>query len=957
MTNIPSATYRLQFNPAFGFSAAESLVEYLCRLGISHIYASPIFAAQEGSTHGYDVTDPNEINAELGSLQQFERLLSLLKERGIGWIQDIVPNHMAFDSRNRMLMDVLEYGDASPFRDYFDIDWNEPYAGMQGKILAPFLGKFYGDCLESGEIRIVYAEHGFGVQYYALNFPLSIATYPALLSGSIDGLEKELGKEHPDFHRYLSLLASFQMPRSGNEAGVYREQIEFSKKGLWRLHASSPHIKSSIDDHLRIVNGKTGDPASFNMLDSLLSAQVFRLSFWKVATEEINYRRFFNLNHLIGVRIEDEQVFRSTHSFVVKMLWKGDFSGVRVDHIDGLYDPEQYMQRLRESSPESYLVVEKILQPDEELPDRWPVEGTTGYDFLNQVHGVFCARQNDKPFERVYFRFINRILQYDALVAEKKRLIMGRHMAGDIDRLARLLKNLSGKDRFARDITLHGLRRALVEIMAFFPVYRTYVNRRPIGDADRKVIDEAIKRAKTAAPALVLELEFIARFLLLEVSADVPLAAQKEWLNFVMKFQQLSGPLMAKGLEDTVFYIYNKLISLNEVGGSPHRFGTSLVEFHYFNKKRAARWPHTMNATSTHDSKRGEDARARLAVLSELPNQWKGKLATWHKWNKNKKGSKESGEIPEKNDEYFFYQALLAAYPFEERERSGFLDRMKNYAIKAVREAKVHTAWLKPDEAYENGFASFIENILTPSEDNKFLADFVLFQKTVAQYGVFNSISQTLLKLTCPGVPDFYQGSELWDFNLVDPDNRRPVNFELRKEYLAQIQNREKNDLPHFLNEMLLNSRDGRIKLYLVYRLLRVRAECRELFRDGTYLPLTARGKYRNHIIAFARNHEDLWSVTVAPRFLTSLMSDGDMPLGRRIWDDTSIDIPKGAPQMWTHALTGKKLRCNCRMDISSLCEEFPAAVLIGNTRQADMQNDPPAPRQDLEDSGPDRTQ
>jgi (1->4)-alpha-D-glucan 1-alpha-D-glucosylmutase len=949
MMNVPSATYRLQFNPAFGFSAAESLAEYFHRLGISHIYASPIFAAQQGSTHGYDVTDPNEINTELGSHQQFERLLALLKERGIGWIQDIVPNHMAFGSKNRMLMDVLEYGDTSPFFQYFDIDWNHPYAGTQGKILAPFLGRFYGECLESGEIRIVYCESGFCVQYYALNFPLSIASYSTFLSGGIDRFEKELGKDHPDFRRYLSLIASFQMPRHGSEAGAYREQIEFSKKGLWRLYTSSPQIKSSIDGYLRIVNGKKGDPASFNMLDSLLSVQIFRLSFWKVATEEINYRRFFNLNHLICVRVEDERVFRSTHSFVIKMLWKGDFSGVRMDHIDGLYDPEQYVQRLRESSPESYLVVEKILQPDEELPERWPAEGTTGYDFLNQVHGVFCARQNDKRFERLYFRFINRILQYDALLADKKRLIMARHMAGDIDQLARLLKNLSGKDRFARDITLHGLRRALVEILAFFPVYRTYVNRRPIGDPDRKYISEAIKRAKAAAPALVLELEFIARFLLLDISKDIPLAAQKEWLNFVMRFQQLSGPLMAKGLEDTVFYIYNKLISLNEVGGSPHRFGTSLVEFHYFNKKRAIRWPHTMNATSTHDSKRGEDARARLAVLSELPNEWKGKLAVWHKWNKNKKGSADSGEIPEKNDEYFLYQTLLAAYPFEEQERSAFLDRMKNYAIKAVREAKVHTAWLKPDEAYENGFAAFIERILMPSEDNRFLADFVPFQKTIAHYGVFNSISQTLLKLTCPGVPDFYQGSELWDFNLVDPDNRRPVDYELRKGYLARIQDCEQKGLPHFLNEILLNAHDGRVKLYLIYRLLRVRAEYRELFRSGTYLPLTARGKHRNHIIAFARNHKNLWSVTVVPRFFTSLMNDTDIPLGRRIWDDTAIDIPKSAPQAWSHALTGKEIQCNRRMDISTLCEEFPAAVLIGSARQADVQSDLHASRQNTD--------
>jgi len=929
MKIVPSATYRLQLNPDFGFSAVEALADYFHQLGISHIYASPVFAAQKGSTHGYNVTDPNEINTELGSVQQFEKLLAVLKEHGIGWIQDIVPNHMAFDSKNRMLMDVLEYGIASQFYEYFDIDWHHHYESMKGKVLAPFLGKFYGECLENGEIQIIYDERGLSVRYYELKFPLCIASYSKFLSTDLYRLENELGKDHPDFLRFVTLIASFQVPHNQNDPGKYHEHIDASKDVLWRLYNSHPNIKTFIDGNLQLMNGKKGDAASFDGLDDLLSEQFFRLSFWKVATEEINYRRFFNINQLISVRVEDERVFRSTHVFISKMLWKGDFSGVRIDHIDGLYDPEQYVQHLRENNAENYIVVEKILHIDEELPANWPIEGTTGYDFLNQVNGVLCARQNDKRFERIYSKFINRFLQYESLVADKKRLIIGRHMAGDIDQLAHLLKCLSGKDRFARDITLYGLRRALVEILALFPVYRTYINRQPIDEADRKYITEVIKRAKETAPAFILELEFIEQFLLLNIPTRNSLAAEKEYLNFVMRFQQLSGPLMAKGLEDTVFYIYNKLISLNEVGGSPDRFGISLVEFHFFNKKRAARWPNTMNTTSTHDTKRGEDLRARLTVLSELPNEWGGKLATWYKLNKNKKENTKVKEIPEKNDEYFLYQTLLAAFPFNEQEQAGFIERIKSYMVKAVREAKVHTAWLKPDEAYENGFTSFIERILTPSEDNRFLTDFIPFQRKIAHYGVLNSLSQTLLKLTCPGVPDFYQGSELWDLNLVDPDNRRPVNYDIRINYLAEIKNCEENNLVAFIRELLASVHDGRIKLYIIYRVLQIRRQYRDLFRSATYLPLNTHGKYKNHVIAFARHNGTHWSVTIVPRFISSLVDVDSIPLAQ-IWEDTTVEIPEHAPGLWKHVFSGKEIQCNRRVDLSVLLEDCPVALMIG---------------------------
>lgn len=907
-------------------------MEYLHALGISHVYASPIFAARRGSTHGYDVTDPNEINPELGSVKQLEDLLASLTERDMGWIQDIVPNHMAYESQNRMLMDILEYGPASPFHNYFDIDWNHPYDSMKGKLLAPFLGKFYGECLEDGEIQVAFTERGLSVNYYDLSFPLHINTYPQVLSNNLHALREKLGSEHPDLSRYVALIPSFQTPYSASDMMKYRDGMEFSKNTLWRLYSSNDDIHAFMDENLRWLNGRKGDPGSFNALDDLLSRQLFRLSFWKVATEEINYRRFFNINQLISMRVEDERVFRSTHALITRMLWSGSFSGARVDHVDGLYDPAQYLQRLRESGLESYLIVEKILHPEEDLPSSWPVEGTTGYDFLNQVNGVLCERQNDKRFERVYNRFIGRFVHYDSLVAEKKRLIMGRHMAGDIDQLAHLLKRLTRKDRFARDITLYGLRRALVEILALFPVYRTYITRTPIAESDLRFMKEAIRRAKETAPALVLELDFIQRFLLLDFPPHMTPEEQEEITGFVMGFQQLSGPLMAKGLEDTALYIYNKLLSLNDVGGSPLRFGVSPIEFHYFNKKRVARWPHTMNTTSTHDTKRGEDVRARLTVLSEMPNEWAGKIATWHKLNRGKKAHGGSEEIPDKNDEYFYYQTLLGAYPFEESDAPSFVERMKEYMIKAVREAKVHTAWLKHDDAYESGFLSFIESTLAVLEDNRFLVDLLQFQKKVAHYGILNSLSQTVLKLTCPGVPDFYQGSELWDLNLVDPDNRRPVDYAKRMTILRYLKDCERVNLYHLLQELIAHRYDGRIKMFLISRLLETRRQNRELFEGGAYLPLSVRGKQKIHVIAFARQKGQRWSITVAPRLLASLVSPGNMPIGTHVWDDTSIDLPVGAPTVWHNELTNGEVGCDRSLELSQLCEEFPVAVLTGGT-------------------------
>ncbi|UCH07029.1 MAG: malto-oligosyltrehalose synthase, partial [Deltaproteobacteria bacterium] len=605
-------------------------------------------------------------------------------------------------------------------------------------------------------------------------------------------------------------------------------------------------------------------------------------------------------------------------------------TGLRTDHIAGLYDPAQYLKWLREKAGDMYVVVEKILDPAEELPLIWPIQGTTGYEFLNYVTGVFCKTSSKRALDRIYTRFTGLQSSYEDLVAEKKRLIMGRHMAGDVDNLALLLKRISGRYRHGADITLYGLKRALVEIMALFPVYRTYISNDVFSDADREYMKDAISKAFKSNPALANELGFLQGFLLLKFEDYLTEEERAQWTHFVMRFQQFTGPLMAKGFEDTVLYAYNRLVSLNEVGGDPQRFGFSLKEFHAFNKRRASLRPHALNATATHDTKRGEDVRARINVLSEIPQEWARTINAWHKLNRNKKKKVRGFTVPDKNDEYFLYQTLIGALPFAQKDYPEFADRLTQYAVKAVREAKVHTAWLKPDDDYEEAFLSFIEHILRPSEDNQFLAAFVPFQRKVAFYGMLNSLSQTIIKLTAPGVPDLYQGTELWDLNLVDPDNRRPVDFRMRIKYLHEIKARVDADVLALITELRSTEHDGKIKLFLIYMALKARKDYSELFEKGAYEPLRASGQLKDHLIAFSRHHGMTWALTVAPRFLTGVVKEGEYPLGHHVWADTSIHLPKGAPSLWKDAITQQGVKGQGALLAGEIMRHFPVTMLTG---------------------------
>jgi (1->4)-alpha-D-glucan 1-alpha-D-glucosylmutase len=930
---VPLATYRLQFHKDFGFRAARSLLAYLRDLGVSDLYASPIFQARAGSRHGYDVVDPNRLNAELGSPEDFDALFAELRRLGMGWLQDFVPNHMAYDGQNHLLMDVLENGEGSPYYDYFDIEWSHPYESIRGKILAPFLGDFYGRCLENCEIALRYDQAGLSVNYYALRFPLRVDSYSTVFAQGLGALRRKLGSGHPDFIKLLGVLYALKNLPPAEESAERADMIKFVKSLLWELYGSNAEIKQFIDDNVARFNGERGNAESFNLIDQLLADQVFRLSFWKVATEEINYRRFFNINELISLRMEEEKVFAHTHALLFRLVAEGKVTGIRIDHIDGLYDPARYLRKVRERAGEVYLTVEKILDLDEELPLHWPVQGTTGYDFANYANGIFCERKNEKRLTEIYTRFTGQTTAYSDLVSAKKRLIIGKHMAGDVDGLAHLMKRISSRDRYGSDITLYGLRRALVEVLTFFPVYRSYVDQETYREEDRARIQETIAKAKEMNPGLLLELDFIERFLLLEFPDHLAADEKRQWVHFIMRFQQLTGPLMAKGFEDTTFYVYNRLLSLNEVGGNPGRFGVAIENFHEFNQRRAHRWIHTMNASATHDTKRGEDVRARLNVLSELPEEWEACLKAWSKLNRGKKAMLKGKEVPERNDEYFLYQTLVGAFPFAEDPSGSFAERVKDYLIKAVREAKVHTEWLKPDIAYEEAFLAFIDAILKPAESNEFLTSFVPFVNKVAHYGMVNSLAQTFLKMLSPGVPDFYQGTELWDLSFVDPDNRRPVDFAAHLELLSEIKRREKNDLKSLLADLVGRMEDGRIKLYLIYKTLGYRGAEPELMRTGDYLPLGATGKGREHLCAFARRNNGGWAVAAAPRLTTKLCGPEGLPLGERAWQASALLLPREAPGRWRDHLTGETLTAveaggKKQLALAEVFGAFPVALL-----------------------------
>lgn len=961
---IPIATYRLQLNRNFTFAAAAAIVPYLARLGISHCYTSPCFAARSGSSHGYDVVNPNELNSEIGGLQQYQQFNHRLKENGMGQLLDIVPNHMGvMGSDNHWWLDVLENGLSSFYAPFFDIDWEPVKEELRHKILVPVLGEPYGTALEQAKLTLTvdFQNGSFSIFYYDHRFPLDPCTYPIILGRRIDILEIRLGHDAPDLIELHSLITAFsQLPpcteTDPKKILIRRRDKEILKKRLAQLAASSLDIYRQLEETAAEYN----NPASTSLLalHALLELQPYRLAYWKVAADEINYRRFFNINDLAAVCVENEQVFEMTHRLILDLVKQGLVEGLRIDHPDGLYDPAEYYQRLTRSlQPISaadtvlpiYLVVEKILAPFEHLPKEWPVHGTTGYDFTNLVNKLFVESSAEKHLLRTYRRFTSITEDFETILYHSKKRIMRLSLASELNVLANRLDRLSELNWQTRDFTLNNLREALSEVAACFPVYRTYVTENTITAQDRNYIDWAIAQAKKNSPAADQTIfDFLHSVLLLEPIAGTDHEFRQAAADFARRFQQFTAPVMAKGLEDTAFYIYNPLISLNEVGGDPRRFGASVAAFHRLCRERAEHWPHSMLATSTHDSKRSEDVRCRINVLSEMPIQWQIRLHHWGKLNRRFKTKSNGKTAPSANDEYLLYQTLLGMWPLEYVDESGLADirqRVQAYMKKSCREAKMRTSWAEPNDFYEQATSSFIDSLLS-STTNPFLADFLPFQNLIARLGLYNSLSQCLLKLCSPGVPDIYQGCELWNFHLVDPDNRRPVDYDQCRNMLEKLEEQTAhagNDRQRLVTELFDTIADGRMKLFITWQTLQFRQQQREFFRHSTYLPLSTDGSKAEHVCAFARRSGKQIIIAATARFFLALTDQGEKKPCGSVWAETYLDAPFTAEGCWRNIFTGRALQARTRRDkpVLSLEEVFaclPVAVLKFEAAENDMQ-------------------
>jgi (1->4)-alpha-D-glucan 1-alpha-D-glucosylmutase len=908
---IPSSTYRLQFHAGFTFRDALNIVDYLRDLGVTDIYASPYFQAAPDSTHGYDVADHNRINPAIGDQSDFRALCDRLRKNDMGQVLDFVPNHMGIgQSLNTWWMEVLEDGLASPYAGYFDIDWHPGKEALEDRVLLPILGDRYGNVLEKGAFALSFVGGAFFLRYYETRLPLRPRSYPFILRRVM----AEVGEEHSGELR--EIVAILSDPAAKTRA----------KARLKELSEADPALAAAIDRTLRKLEGSPGDPASFDDLHALLEDQVYRLSYWRVAAEEINYRRFFDINTLAAIRVEIPEVFSAAHQLVFELLARGDVTGLRLDHIDGLWDPRAYLKQLQAchgqlagtDDPRGlYVVVEKILDvTGESLPSDWPVHGTTGYEFANQVVQCLTDASAEKSFTRCYDRFIGRPSDFATLVYEKKKQTMQNALGSEIAALGRMLDELSEMHRHFRDCTRNLLTTAIREVMACFPVYRTYASDDgTLSAEDEKNILRAVSAARRRNPSMEkVVFDFLRAVLLLRLPEGLSDDQRRAHFRFVRKFQQCSGPVMAKGLEDTAFYIYNRLIALNEVGGNPGLFGIDVKKFHTLSKTRLEKTPHSLLATSTHDTKRSEDVRMRLAALSEMPGEWRDAVKRWSKLNKKHLTSVGGEPAPSRNEEYLLYQILLGAWPLRQEDHESFPERIQAYMTKALKEAKINSSWTEPNEEWETATSQFVERILSPVTGAEFLETFRPFADRLAKLGALNTLTQTILKITSPGVPDFYQGTEIWDFSLVDPDNRRPVDYAARRALLDQIQTKP-------LESLLEDWPSGAIKLAVIRTLLSFRREHADFFRLAGYTPLAVTGKFRKHLIAFSRRHGTRELVVVVPRLCAGFAS---FPLGET-WEDTSVAHSAGGFDLLARRAVAAEAS---QLPVANLFASLPFAVL-----------------------------
>jgi len=945
---LPTATYRVQLNNNFRFADARKILDYLQSLGISDLYLSPILMSRKGSDHGYDVTDPTRINPDLGTEEEFSALQAELQERGMGLLLDTVPNHMAASAENPWWMDVLENGAQSAFAAFFDIEWHPHSRSLDGKILLPVLGRPFGEVLESGEIKLSFQEGRFFFQYFDALFPLAPGSYHTILNHRAERLKELVGEESATYHEYAGILASLlelvrSDRRSGETAADRRMRYESARERLWSLMKSSGEAGNFVEENLREINGIERDPASYGFLQRLLAEQNYKLAFWQNLNESINYRRFFTIADLVGVRVEDPLVFEATHGYVLRLVSKNPFAGLRVDHIDGLRDPLAYLNKLQERlssgdnrEGKSYVVVEKILARQESLPDDWPVSGTTGYDYLNEANGIFVDAEGVRRIDEIYSAFIGRKQNFADVVYQKKKLVMSTLLGVEMRTLGRQLAELAAQDRYARELNRGQLIDALIEVTACLRVYRTYIRNMDVPAPAVQKIEQSVTQARNRAIHLSPACFDFIRDVLLLLNPPHVLADQREArLTFVMRWQQFTGPILAKGLEDTALYVYHPLLSLNEVGGSPCASEVpSCKEYYAFLENRQLRWPASLDASSTHDTKRSEDVRARLNVLSELPDEWKGNLERWATLNAEHKQDVGGQSVPDRNEEYYLYQTLLGVWPLDKESCAGLLERVQAHLVKAIREAMVHTRWTRPNQKHEDALQRFVTNILSSQFSGEFLREFRQFQKKVAYFGMINGLSQTLLKIASPGVADFYQGSELWDLRLVDPDNRGAVDFDKRMAILETITNAEAVESGRELHDLVEHWQDGRIKMYLIWRAVHFRSEHQDLFREGELVPIHAAGRYGRNVIAFLRRRGEESALVVVPRFLSQVCAT-ICPISDVDWGDTTLILPQEAPREWSSVLTRKHLASQKRdsglsLMVNDLFREFPVALCSG---------------------------
>ncbi len=879
----PRATYRLQLHAGFDFAAASAVADYLAALGVSHVYLSPYLQAAPGSMHGYDVVDPRRVNAELGGPVAHQRFSTVLGDNGLGQVLDVVPNHMAIGAENPWWWDVLENGPSSRYARFFDVEWDSVDPRYHATVLLPVLGDHYGRVLEAGELRLARDRSSFEVHYADRSFPAA----PPSLEGVLVAAGRRAGSDElVVIGESLSRLPASTATDRESVARRHRGK-EVLKSQLGRLVTDRPEIGEEIDRAVAALN------ADVDRLDAFLGEQNYRLAFWRAAGDDLDYRRFFDVTSLAGLRMEDEHVFAETHEMVLEWLRDGVLDGLRIDHPDGLRDPKGYFDRLRAASPRAWIVAEKILEPGEELPRDWPIAGTSGYDFLNHIVRLYVDSSAEAQMTELYEEFSGSSESYPDLVYEAKKQVLGEILAAEVTRLTEYLAAVVRRHRRQRDYTRRQLRQALVELVACFPVYRTYVRAEAgtSGTDDEHHVSQAraeVERRNADVAADLLE--FIADVLLLRVTGD-------HESEFVMRFQQLSGPVMAKGVEDTTFYRYHRLSALNEVGGDPGRFGSSVADFHAAMAAAQRAWPATMLASSTHDTKRSEDVRIRIGLLSEIPDRWAEEVRAWRDLNADLREG--AGALLDQNTEYFIYQTLVGTWPISR-------DRLIAYLEKAVRESKTHTSWTDANAEYESALRTFVERALARSAFTDRLASFVA---ELTPYWHATSLAQTMLRLTSPGVPDVYQGTELWDLSLVDPDNRRPVDYELRRKLLERATTAT-------AEEALAEPAEGLPKLWLIRRVLDVRARNQELFGErSSYVPIPVSGSRAEHVVAFARGGE---AVVVVPRLLARLHDD---------WADTSIELPAGP---WEDQLTGVRHSGGTAL-LADLLGTFPVALLMSS--------------------------